>query len=746
MSNSHHRNPPFPGLLAIAAAALLFALTACNGQPKGERADADEDEAKSVNYIETGDLREIRKHGIIRYVTMVGTSEDMLPRSDIVTRRHIDLANRLAQRLRLEPRWIQVNSVAAAMELLQRGRADMMVGNFADLDVRRQRINFSNPILQARQILATVSSGPDISSAEKLRDVEIVVVGGTSYVDTARRIIGENPDANLSMLAVKVEGNPDRLVDILKEKNNRVTIVHDNLVKAMSQYRDDVRMGAQVSEVDNIAWGLRKNSRRLLNTVDNFLTKEMVKGRQKRIADWREIKKSGVIRFLTYNRSSVYFLWKGELMGFDYDLARAFAKKHKLHLKVIVVPYEETLIDWLKAGRGDFAGAVKNITQERLDQGIVFTKSYRDTPEQVVSNSDKPTIEKVQDLAGRTLTLRAFSPFIDTARTIEGSGIDVEVEIAPPDVSVSQILSMIAEGELDATITDHDFIKVEASVRPELTPGTMVSDPRPQGWMVMPQNWELRKKLNEFLTEYRKTEEYERKLKAYFEPNKYLTQRVRARIIPGKDLSPFDDLVKASAFEHNFDWRLVVAQMWQESNFNPEAVSPVGAQGLLQVMPKTAEDMGYPPPLFEPERGIKAGVKYLNWVRGRFDPTLSLENLLWFTLASYNAGYGHLLDAQRLAEQLGLDPNTWFDNVETAMLKLSEPEYFQNARYGYVRGAEPVQYVRDISTLYEAYTEVASDEAAKIDEQPANNREQLRIAPTYIKCRPPLVCSLIAAH
>ncbi|WHI53440.1 transglycosylase SLT domain-containing protein [Microbulbifer sp. MLAF003] len=116
--------------------------------------------------------------------------------------------------------------------------------------------------------------------------------------------------------------------------------------------------------------------------------------------------------------------------------------------------------------------------------------------------------------------------------------------------------------------------------------------------------------------------------------------------------------------------------------------------------------------MFEPERGIKAGVKYMDWVRDRFNPALPTVNKLWFTLASYNAGYGHLLDAQRLAEQLGLDPNVWFDNVEVAMLKLAQPQYFKRARYGYVRGSEPVQYVRNISNLYKAYVEMMSDDVS----------------------------------
>ncbi|WP_105102940.1 transporter substrate-binding domain-containing protein [Microbulbifer pacificus] len=661
-----------------------------------------------AEYVEAGDLTEIKKHGTIRFVNLTGPAENMLPRDSIVTLRSLELANKFAEKLKLEPLWIKARTPQEALELVKSGKADVAAYTLTDTPARRELVDFSVPLMQARHKLITGINGPDISDPAKLRDVELIAQSGSTYVDTAKRLLTEYPQANLSTLEAVVYENREALVDLLNEKPNRVAILDDYIANNMQSYRNDVRTGADVSDSENIAWAVRKDSKQLLTTLNNFLTKNLAKPPEDRIVDWNQIKQSGVIRFLTYNRPSVYYLWKGVLMGFDYDLAKSFADKHGLQLQVIVVPYNETLIDWLKAGRGDFAGALKNITQERRDMGITFTNSYRETPEQTVSNRHKPKIQQIQDLAGRTLTLRAFSPFIATGRALQRSGIDVTVEIAPPEMAIAEILSKIAQGELDATIVDSDDVLMAASLQPDLLPGTLVSDPRPQGWMVMPQNQELLKKLNIFLAKYRKTEQYQQKVAAYFEPNKRFTQRVSARVIPGEDLSPYDKLVKDSSLEHGFDWRLVVAQMWQESNFNPKAVSPVGAQGLMQVMPATAEEMGYPPPLFDPNRNIQAGVKYLNWVRDRFEPTLPTIEKLWFTLASYNAGYGHLLDARRLAKELGLNPDVWFGNVEEAMLKLSEPKYFSKARYGYVRGAEPAQYVRNISNLYYAYTDVAS--------------------------------------
>lgn len=664
------------------------------------------------NYRETGDLDKIRERGVIRFVSLTGPREDYLPRTAVVSQQHFDLANKFAKHLGLEAKWIQADTPELAIEMVEQGYADVLADNFTETEERRERIQFSVPVMHVYQQLVTAGKKPDIDDLSQLRNTRIVVLEGSVHVKTARELIAKFPQAKLTMEALPLNDNVDALMDYTQEHRNTLAIFDSNVIERMRDYRDDVQVIANVSELDRIAWGARKNSPFMHLALNNFLTMNLVRGEYKRVSDWKAIKESGVVRLLTRNSPFSYFLWKGVLMGFDYDMAKAFADQHDLELQVVVVPYQYDIVEWLEEGRGDIAGAALNITRERIDRGMAFSTPYLEMPLQVVSNKKDPPIATLMDLNGRTLTMRTHSSFIEYGEVLRDSGIDVKVEIADPEVSYQQLIDMVASGEVDATLADSSGIAVEAVLLSELQPGAVITDPLPQAWMMLAQNTELLEKVNDFIKKFRKSDEYKQKYNAYFKPNQRFAQRIQARIVPGQDLSPYDALVKASAAEHRFDWRMVVAQMWQESNFNPKAVSPVGAQGLMQVMPRTAEEMGYPPPLFDPERGIKAGVKYLNWVRDRFDPSLSLDNLLWFTLASYNAGYGHLLDAQRLAEELGLDPNVWFGNVEQAMLKLSEPRYFNNARYGYVRGAEPVQYVRNISNLYKAYTDVAPSEVA----------------------------------
>jgi len=176
-------------------------------------------------------------------------------------------------------------------------------------------------------------------------------------------------------------------------------------------------------------------------------------------------------------------------------------------------------------------------------------------------------------------------------------------------------------------------------------------------------------------------------------------------------LSPYDDLVKQYASQYGFDWKLITAQMYQESRFDPTATSWVGAQGLLQVMPRTGKEFGFTN-LKDPQTGLYAGIKYMQWVQNRFDKELPVKDRMWFTLASYNAGVGHVRDARRLARKMGWNGDRWFNNVERAMLLLRLKKYYRHARFGFVRGKEPVNYVRNIKQHFEAYSKLLPEKVA----------------------------------
>ena len=203
------------------------------------------------------------------------------------------------------------------------------------------------------------------------------------------------------------------------------------------------------------------------------------------------------------------------------------------------------------------------------------------------------------------------------------------------------------------------------------------------GWVVRKSNSNLLNAVNEYIKKSYRGTFYNIAKEKYFKKKRRIAKQIKQRVdgTSNGTLSPYDDLVKPLAQQYQFDWRLVVSQMYQESRFDPKAKSWVGATGLMQVMPRTAKELGIKS-LEHPENGVKAGIQYLGWLDKRFSTNLSAKDKMWFMLASYNAGLGHVKDARRLAKQQGWNPDQWFGHVEKAMLLLSNPKYFKKTRFG----------------------------------------------------------------
>jgi peptidoglycan lytic transglycosylase F len=177
-------------------------------------------------------------------------------------------------------------------------------------------------------------------------------------------------------------------------------------------------------------------------------------------------------------------------------------------------------------------------------------------------------------------------------------------------------------------------------------------------------------------------------------------------------VSKYDDLIREFSLYINWDWRLLASLICQESEFRPDVVSISGAYGLMQIMPVTARNFGIDIKS-SPENNMKAGILYINWLYSIFDSRIIDEKeRLSFVLASYNAGPGHVLDAMRLAEKNGMDPQKWDGNVAVWLLKKSEPKYYRDSvvKSGYFRGTESVKFVSEVLNRYEHYKNIIPQE------------------------------------
>ena len=154
-----------------------------------------------------------------------------------------------------------------------------------------------------------------------------------------------------------------------------------------------------------------------------------------------------------------------------------------------------------------------------------------------------------------------------------------------------------------------------------------------------------------------------------------------------------------------WDWRLLAAQCYQESTFDPRAVSFAGAKGLMQIMPGTADHLGVPrSKLYEPEANIQAAVKYIGQLQNTFKDVRDQYERTNFVLAAYNGGAHHIRDAMALAKRDGRNPHRWSE-VSPYVLKLAQPQYYNDpiVKYGYMRGSETVDYVQRIRQRHAGY-------------------------------------------
>lgn len=171
-------------------------------------------------------------------------------------------------------------------------------------------------------------------------------------------------------------------------------------------------------------------------------------------------------------------------------------------------------------------------------------------------------------------------------------------------------------------------------------------------------------------------------------------------------ISLYDDIFKKYAMQCGWDWRLMAAQAYQESAFDPEAVSYMGATGLMQLMPSTARDVGVSPSdVFDPQHNVRGAAKLISQLNARYAFIANADERLNFVLAAYNAGPGHVDDARALAKKYGKDPNVWLGNVDAYVLNMSQPEYYNQTevKHGYFRGSETYDYVNSIRARWSEY-------------------------------------------
>ncbi len=681
----------------------------------GDPEAIDAPRAPGTNYVETGDLEALRKRGLLR-ILLLNESEDhsFLPRAGTMVDFELRFASEFAQSIGLEPVIVYVDRMNEFIPALREGRGDLIAANLAITGERKALIDFTVPLLHARQVVLK-RKDDQLSRREQLKGRSIATRRTTPFWATAQSLADKYGTVRVEQLEEDLSN--EEKFELLANGAIDLTI-HDDLSFGLAaHYHEDLEVAFPVTREQPIAWGIRQNSPQLKEALDRFLNLEQLT-RNKREAhtdDLAGIKERRTLRLVTRNNAATYFLWRGQLLGFEYEMAKAFAKQHGLRLEVLVAPSWQHMLPMLLKGKADIAAAFLTPTDSRRALGVAFSRPYSTASEVVVTRSDDESLESLEDLMGREFTVRRSSSYWQTLAPL-ARRYGFKLRAAPEDEETETIIARVADGAYDLTLADSNILDIELTWRDDVRASFPIGDPIHHGWAVRAANKELLANINRFLKKQYRSTFYNLTYAKYFTSEHRIRRHKEERVDLNTDggYSPYDGIVKRYAEQYGFDWRLLVAQMYHESRFDPQARSWAGAQGLMQVLPRTARQMGLEGDLTDPEFGIHAGIKYLAWMRERFDPELPVQDRMWMTLAAYNAGREHVRDARRLARRMGWKSNRWFGNVERAMLLLEKKKYASKARNGYVRGREPVNYVRDIKQRYEAYVRMEDTLACKL--------------------------------
>lgn len=702
------------GLLVLAASA---ALLSCAPEV-AERADL---------YVARGDLAEIVDREVLR-VLVPTLREDELPRNGSPEAEDREMAQLFAERLGLHADFIAVGDRSEILDLLEQGYGDIVTAQLTVTPDRARRFRFTQPTATVDEWLVGRKDASDLPrSLEALSGREIHVRRSSAFADTLRalshdrgiglRIVFANEDLDTETIAYEVSRGERPL-----------TVVDSNQLASIEAYNPDLERLFVLARGRELAWVVRKEAEDLAAALDAFIIEHYLTSHRTddlTTEGLDAIRARGSLRVITLNNPVNYFLYRGRQKGFDYEIARLAARRLGVRLELVVPPRRDLVFDWLLEGRGDIIASTLTVTPER-EAFLAFSRPYLFIEELVVQPANATEkLSSETELAGRTIHAWKSSSHYQTLESLEEELGPFTIEPIPEDMEFEEILDRVGTGEFPLAVVDSHVLAAELPYRDDVQvafsltrsgtapteeeggDSTGKGEERAVAFAMRPGNPKLLGFMNDFVSDIVGTLEFNDARDRYFRHNRGLTRVKERRAAVSGRISPYDELFKQYSKRYALDWRLMAAQAYQESRFDPRAESWAGARGLFQILPSTAEEMGFDD-LDDPDEGIHAGIRYMHLILERLGTTVPLKHRLRFALAAYNAGFGHLEDARRLASEQGLDPNRWFGETERAMLMLSQPKYYRRARHGYVRGRETVNYVSEIQNRYDHYVTLVS--------------------------------------
>ena len=496
-----------------------------------------------------------------------------------------------------------------------------------------------------------------------------------------------------------------------------------------------------------------------------------------KVADERnqiaDIQARGKLRVGTLYHPLYYFLRDQRQEGLDFELAQQFAESLGVELAMVPAYHLNELFALLDSGQVDMLAAGLTNTPARR-QRYRFSPSYYHTAHTLVYRKGRQKPRDISQVEGNLSVLAGsaqaewlaqLAPPTSAPSSTISSTISpaLSSSLAPPALSATaavsapkpfnaesskpehakpapaklrweahldadeeDLLRQVAEGDIDYSLVPDILLARTQRYYPNIESAFAVGEPQPAAWV-----WDQRlddsapAALLDFFAEQADNGVLARLHEKYFghvQQFDYVDTRTFLSRI--ETLLPrYQPLFARHAGE--LDWRLLAAMSYQESHWDPNAESYTGVRGMMMLTEDTAKQVGVDDRL-DAEQSIRGGAQYLSSLMARLPDSIPDSERIWFALASYNIGLGHLLDVRRLTQQLGQDPDSWAQ-VKANLPLLQQPQWYEQTRYGYARGRETKQFVNNIRQYYQSLLwqdNVRTDPSLQANSQPSEQSQR----------------------
>ncbi|WP_334027448.1 membrane-bound lytic murein transglycosylase MltF [Alteromonas sp. P256] len=418
------------------------------------------------------------------------------------------------------------------------------------------------------------------------------------------------------------------------------------------------------------------------------------------------------IKVGTVYGAGTFYNAAGGPQGFEYELLAGFADYLGVTLDLYPFYSYDVMLQQLEEGNLDIVAtgdAVTSNLQQRFDYG----PAYQFVDQQLVFKAGTTRPRDLRALSSPIITVSGSSQVHVLNELLNQSSTDVTSSkvITTEDSDSEELLQQVASGEISFTVADSNRLALQRRRYPSLAVAKTLNVKMPIAWaMPVHQDDSVKAAIIEYFGTVHQSGWFtvlEDKYFGHIRQFDYVDSRAFKNAAEST-LKQYLPLFKK--YSGDLDWRLLAAMSYQESHWEPDAVSRTGVRGLMMLTLDTASDWDVSDRV-DPEQSIRGGSRYFASLLSRIPARIGNPDRVWMAMAAYNIGMGHLEDARVLTERQGGNPDLWVD-VKRRLPQLRQKKYYRTTRYGYARGDEAMQYVENIRRYYDSL--VWLDEQNKI--------------------------------